>query len=143
MEQATQLSPKRPKLVWVIFVLVLLTVGYTVLSLYLVLSGAIPLTAEEAKYVRSLTPFDYAVTGASSILNLAGAIALFRLRKIAFYLLTAAFVVGIVGTLPHVGDASFAAALGGPGFIGMLVGYALWGAVCVYAWRLKARGVLA
>ena len=142
MEQATRLPPRRPKLVWVIFVLALLSVGYTALSLYLVLSGSIPLGEEEAKYFRSLTPIDYAVTGATGLLNLGGAIALFWLRKVALYLFAAAFAIGILGTLRHVADASFAAALGGPGVIGMLAGYALWIAVCIYAWRLKSRGVL-
>jgi hypothetical protein len=142
MQQAAQTSRKRPKLVWVIFLLTVLSVGYTALSSYLVLSGTIPLGPEEARYFQTLRPVDYAVTAAIGLVNVAAAIALFRLRSVAVYLYAAALAVGIVNVLVHAATTSFVAVLGGPGIIGASIGLACWTAVCIYAWRLKARGVL-
>jgi len=142
MEQVAQPRGKRPKLVWIVFLFYLISVGYTGLSFFLVYSGSIPVTPEQARYFQNLSAFDYTITALSSLLNLAGAIALFQLRKIAFHLFTAALVVAILQTLIHAITTNFVNALGGPGAIGILIAYGVLAAVCLYAWKLKARGVL-
>ena len=142
MDAVVQLSGKRPKFVWAVFLFYILSVGYTVLSFALVYSGAISVTPEQGAYLRNLSTFDWVITVLTGALNVAGAIAMFLLRKIAFYLFSAAFVLVILQTLVHAITTNFLAALGGPGAVGALIGYGISLAVCIYAWRLRARGVL-
>jgi len=142
MDTMTQPRSKRPKLVWAVFLFYVLSVGYTALSFFLIFSGTIPVTPEQAAYFVNLSAFDWVITVLTGLLNVAGAIAMFRLRKIAFHLFSAAFVLVILQTLVHTITTNFVAALGGPGAVGGLIGYGISLAVCVYAWKLKAGGVL-
>lgn len=142
MEALAQPRSKRPKLVWAASLFYLLSVGYTALSFLLIYSGSIPVTPEQVAYFRNLSAFDYVITALTGLLNVAGAIAIFRLRKIAFHLFTAAFVLVILQTLVYAITTNFVAAVGGPGAVGVLIGYGILLAVCIYAWKLKARGVL-
>jgi len=142
MDTIAQQVNKRPKLVWVVFLFYVLSVGYTALSFFLVFSGAIPVTPEVAAYIINLSAFDWVITALTGLLNVAGAIAIFRLRKVAYYLFTATFVLVTLQTLVHIVTTNFVAAIGGPGLIGALIGYGITLAVCIYAWKLKARGVL-
>jgi len=142
MDAVTGPPVKRPKLVWVVFLFYLFSVAYTALSFFLIFSGAISVTAEQAAYFRNLSVFDWATTALTSTLNLVAAVSLFLLRKIAFYLFAASLVLGFLQTLVHAITTNFVAALGGPGAIGVLIGYAISIAVCTYAWRLKTRGAL-
>jgi hypothetical protein len=143
MDTPVQPRNKRPKLVWTVFLFYVLSSVYTALSFLLVFSGTIPVTPEQAAYFRSLSTFDWAITALTGLLNVVGAIAIFRLRKIAFHIFAAAFVLVILQTFVHIVTTNFAAALGGSGALGALIGYGILLAVCVYAWKLKARGVLA
>ena len=142
MDAVTQPSAKRPKLVWVVFLFYLFSAAYTALSFFLIFSGAISVTTEQAAYFRNLSMLDWAITALTTTLNLVAAVSLFLLRKIAFYLFAASLVLGFLQTLVHAITTNFVAALGGPGAIGVLIGYAISIAVCTYAWRLKARGAL-
>jgi|SRR5438445_628309 len=142
MDTVVQPSGKRPKLVWAVFLFYIFSVGYTALSFALIYSGAISLAPEQATYLRNLSTFDWAVTVLSGLLTAAAAIAIFLLRKISFYLFSVAFALGILQTLVHTITTNFVAAIGGPGAIGALIGYAILLAVCIYARRLSARGVL-
>lgn len=142
MDAVNQPNRKRPKLVWAVFLFYILSVGFTILSFALVLSGAVSVPPEQRAYLQSLSTFDWVVTVLTGALNVAGAIAIFLLRKVAFYLFSAAFVLVILQTLVHTVTTSFIAALGGSGAVGGLIGYGILFAVCIYAWRLRARGVL-
>jgi heme/copper-type cytochrome/quinol oxidase subunit 4 len=142
MDAAAQPPAKRPKVVWVVFLFYLFSVGYTALSFYLVLSGLISVAPEQATYIRNLSAFDWAITGLTATLNLAGAISIFLLRKIAFPLFAISLALSILLTLVHAFTTNLTAALGGSGAIGIAIGYAISIVVCTYAWKLKARGVL-
>lgn len=142
MDTVAQPMRKRSKLVWAVFLFYVLSVGYMALSFFLIFSGAIPVTPEQAAYFGNLSAFDWVVTVLTGLLNVAGAIAIFQLRKIAFHLFATAFVLVILQTLVHTITTNFVAALGGPGAVGTLIGYGILLAVCIYAWKLKARGVL-
>ena len=133
---------KRPKLVWAVFLFYVLSVGYTALSFFLIFSGSVPVTPEQAAYFRNLSVFNWAITALTGLLDVAGAIAILRLRKIAFYLFSSAFVLLILQTLVHTITTNFLTALGGSGAVGALIAYGILLAVCVYAWKLKGRGVL-
>ncbi|HLQ01355.1 MAG TPA: hypothetical protein VK143_03545 [Burkholderiales bacterium] len=142
MNAVAQPPAKRPKLVWIVFLFYLFSVAYTALSFLLVFSGSISITPEQATYFRNLSVFDWAITGLTAVLNLAGAISIFLFRKSAFPLFASSLGLSILQTLVHAYTTNFIAALGGPGALGVLIGFAISIAVCAYAWRLKARGIL-
>ena len=142
MNAVPQPPAKRPKLVWIVFLFYLFSVLYTALSFFLVFSGSISVTPEQATYFRTLSVFDWTITGVTAALNLAGAISIFLLRKSALPLFASSLGLSILQTLVHAYTTNFIAALGGPGALGVLIGFAISIAVCLYAWRLKARGTL-
>ena len=142
MDAVAQPPAKRPKPVWVVFLFYLLSVVYTALSFFLIFSGSIPVTPEQAAYLRNLSVFDWTITTLTAALNLAGAVSIFLLRKIAFPLFATSLGLAILQTLVHAFTTNFVAALGGPGALGVVIGFTISIAVCAYAWRLKARGTL-
>jgi hypothetical protein len=104
---------RRPKLVWAVFLYVLFSAGYTMLSFLLILSGHIRVTPEQAAYFESLWPLDYMLFLAVAALNLAGAVSLFVLRRFAFQLFAAAVLLNIVVTIVYAASKGWLAALGG------------------------------
>ena len=138
----TQVSARRPKLVWVVLLWFLLSAGYTILSFVLIYFGLISVTPEQAAYLRGLSLFDYTLSLGISCLNIGGAVSLFMLRRIAFRLFTIALVASLLVTIAHAITRGFVAALGGAGVVGLVIGYGVLIAVCIYAGRLKAEGVL-
>jgi len=142
MDAVARPPARRPKLVWVVFLFYLFSVVYTAVSFLLVLSGSISVTPEQAAYFRNLSVFDWAVTGLTAALNLAGAVSIFLLRKIAFPLFAISLGLSVLQTLVHAFTTNFVAALGGTGALGVVIGFAISIAVCAYVWRLKARGTL-
>jgi len=141
-EVGTEASTRRPKLVWVVLLWFLFSAGYTILSFVLIYSGLISVTPEQAAYLRSLSPLDYTLTLAIASLNIAGAVSLFLLRRVAFQLFTIALVASLLATVAHAVSKGFLAALGGTGAVGLVIGYGILVLVCLYTRRLKARGVL-
>lgn len=141
-EVGTQASTRRPKLVWVVLLWFLFSAGYTILSFVLIYSGSISATPEQAAYLRGLSPLDHALPLTIGSLNIAGAVSLFLLRRVAFQLFIIALVVSLLATVAHAVSRSFLVALGGAGAAGLVIGYGILVAVCLYTWRLRARGVL-
>lgn len=142
MEVDTHVAKRRPKLVWVILLWFVFSAGYTIVSFLLIYSGSISVTPEQAAYLRGLSSLDHTLTLGIASLNIAGAVSLFLLRKVAFHLFTVALVASILATVAHAVSKGFLVALGGAGMIGLLIGYGILVAVCLYTWKLKARGVL-
>ena len=133
---------KRPGWVWAISIFFFLAAGWTLLSFYLINLGAVPLNAAQKAYFSSLTGVDYGLTILMGLANLIGAVALFFLRKVAFYLFVTAFGVNLLLAAWHAVTKGWVAAIGGSGFVGTVIGWALLIAVCIYSWRLIQRGVL-
>ncbi|RAI24299.1 hypothetical protein, partial [Rhodoplanes serenus] len=77
-----------------------------------------------------------------ALLNVAGAVALFMLRKAALPLFLASVVLGLLVLAWQTVARGWTEATGGSGLVGSAIGYALLIAVCLYAWRLTRRGVL-
>lgn len=133
---------ERPVWVWLISIYFFLSAIWSLLSLYLILSGTIPLEPAQKAYFDRQTPVDYALIILAGLLNLAGAVTLFLLRKIARYLFLSALGLLAVSTLWHAAAKGWIEASGVAGFVGVLIGYALLVIVCIYAWRLSKKGVL-
>ncbi len=138
----TAIKKKRPIWVWVISIFYLLSAGYTLLSFYLIHTGAIPLKPVQQAYFDNLSTLDYTITILIGAANFLGAIALFLLRKQAFYLFLSALCAGMLLTILHSIGKGWIAAVGGPGLIGMLLGWGIAVAVIAYSRRLINRGLL-
>lgn len=141
MQDSSQ-ARKRPGWVWAIFILYFLSAAYTLLAFFLIYSGAIPLQPEQRAYFSQLTLFDHGISALIGTLNLAGAVTLFLLRRMAFNLFTTAFALGILTTVWHIVEKGWVAAIGSAGLVGAFFGWALAIAICVYTWRLGKAGVL-
>jgi hypothetical protein len=135
-------SRKRPGWVWAISVFFFLSAGWTLVSFFLINTGAVTPNALQEAYFSSLTGVDYGLTILIALANLLAAVALFLLRKIAFYLFLTAFGANLLLTAWHTVTKGWVAAMGAAGLIGALIGWILVIAVCIYSWRLIQRGVL-
>lgn len=133
---------KRPIWVWVISIFYFVSALWTLFSFYMIYSGALPLPPEQARYFASLTALDYFFTVATACLSIAAVIALFLLRKAAFYLFLAGLGLDIVLSVEQLIANDLPAALGLAGLVGAAFGWVILGAICYYTWRLKKRGVL-
>jgi hypothetical protein len=108
-------SRRRPIAVWIISIFYFITVPLTLLSLALIplmLSGAFPINDAQRHYFTSLTIFDYTVTVLLIVLNLAGAILLFLLRRPAVYCFGGVFVLNVLNYLYEIFFKNWLGALG-------------------------------
>jgi hypothetical protein len=135
-------SKKRPGWVWAISIFFFLSAGWTLVSFFLINTGAVTGNAEQEAYFSSLTVVDYGLTILIALANLLAAVALFLLKKIAFYLFLTAFGANLLLTAWHTATKGWVAAIGGAGLVGALIGWILVIAVCIYSWRSIQRGVL-
>jgi hypothetical protein len=136
------MTHKRPLLVWVIAIFIFLGAAWTMLSLFLISTGSIPLTPAQESFFKRLTLFDYAVSFVGTALNLIAAVALLMLRRIAVPLFLLSLTLTVVIAAWQAAATGWTEAIGGPGLMGSLIGFVLLVAVCLYAWRLARTGVL-
>jgi hypothetical protein len=142
MSDEQKTSRKRPVWVWVISIFFFISAGWTLLSFYLIWSGVIPLAPAQKAYFDQLTLFDYGQSIVVGLLNMTGAVALFLLRRIALAFFLSGLGLGIISVVWHAATKGWIAAIGGPGLVGVLLGYVIVIAVCAYVWRLSKTGVL-
>jgi hypothetical protein len=135
-------KPRRPVLVWVITIVFGVSAAWTLLSLVLIPTGALPMAPPARAYYDRLSIADYALTIGVTVLNLWGTVLLFLLRRKAVRILAAAVALALLINLYQLVVKRLAPALGAAGAIGMAVGFLLWCAILLYAFRLKAAGVL-
>ena len=133
---------KRPKWIWAITIFYFVSAGWTLLSFYVVGSGSIPMGPAAKAYFDSLSTFDHVITVLIGLAGFFGAITLFLLRKIAFYLFTGALIGHSLLAIWHTLTKDWIAAVGNAGLAGAVFGWALLIAVCVYSWKLTKKGVL-
>jgi len=142
MTDGTLQKRKRPGWIWAISIFFFLSAGWTLLSFYLINTGAVPLIATQKEYFGRLTGLDYGLSVIMGLANLIGAVALFFLRKVAFYLFATALGANLILAAWHTATKGWVAAIGGAGFVGVVIGWVLLTVVCIYSWRLVQRGVL-
>ena len=141
-EGALPSGRRRPGWIWVISIFYMLSGGWTLLSFYLIFSGSIPLMTAQRAYFEALSSVDMLLTFLIGLVNLSGAIALFLLRRVAFHLFVGALVASTILTVWHAATKGWIQALGGAGFLGVIIGYGMIVAVCVYSWKLMKQGTL-
>lgn len=133
---------KRPKWVWIIVAFYVFSLGWTLLSFAFMFSGAISLNAAQDEYFASLNILDYLSSTGIGLVTIWAVFLLFRLRKNAVRALGVALALNVGLTFIHMLTKSWAAALGGSGFVGVLLGWMILGLVFLYARRLDRGGVL-
>lgn len=128
----------RPKMVWAITIFYFLGILAGIASLAFVYTSFDELPPPVQAFYRNLTPLYYAASIGSMLLNLAGAILLFRLSARAPHFLAASVVTGILlllyGRFLSPSDLS--------GNFSSIAGQAIGIAIAVYAYRLRSRGIL-
>ena len=134
---------KRPKLVWAITGIYVLSVGGTLLSFFLIPTGLISFDPAMQTYFDSLSTFDYVQSLLAGAINLAGAISLFRLCKSAVWLFAVALGLNGFLTLSHSLTTNWIEAMAeSGGLVGAFLGWLFALGIALYAWRLKQKGVL-
>jgi len=128
---------KRPRLVWAITGFYVLSIGWTLLSFFLIFNGLISVDPPVQAYFDSLSASDYVQSLLGGAISLAGVISLFRLRKSAVWLFAVALGLNVLLTLSQIEVIDETGNRGGT-FLGWLI---LLG-IFFYAWRLKQKGVL-
>lgn len=110
--------------------------------LWLIQTGSVNLPAEELAMVKK-TAMVWTLGGLLPMANLAGAISLFLLRKIAVYIFSGMFAAGLINGIIQLIllDWSFQT-ISSQSLAQVVVGYAITLAVCIYAFRLKEQNVL-
>ncbi len=115
MDEAEVVPTQRPGWVWVISIFFFLSAGWTLLSFYLMHSGAIPLNAAQVAYFDRLTALDYISSVGIGLVHMSAAITLFFLWKVPFYLFATALTVNLLLAMWHVATKGWVAALSGSG----------------------------
>ena len=133
---------RRPRGVWAVCIFYGLSSIWTAYALWMTLQGAVPLTEGQRQYFATLTLLDHALTLLCSALTLAGAVMLFVLRRRAFHLLASGFAVGVILTAYQTATHGWLRAMGGPGLVGALMGWAMAIWILTYVHGLGKRGVL-
>jgi hypothetical protein len=129
---------RRPGLVWAI--LILNTVSFVVLGLmgWLVFRYWSVLPDGAKAPLRGVSEVTWTLGAIAATLNVIGTIQLFRMRRSAFHLSAAAFLVGgVLGSVPSI--------LGGTlrlSITGVLFGWVLPPLICWYLWRLGRAKIL-
>ncbi|WP_343674363.1 hypothetical protein [Paraburkholderia heleia] len=130
-------KPKRPILVWVVFLYYLVTIVPAAGGLLVVWHSA-PFSAKARMAVESMTTLAWTLLGLTFALQLGGAVTLFKLRRIAFPLFVGAFGCIILQMrIQHQENT-----VSGPGNHVPALGLAIDLFVCAYAWRLRSRSAL-
>ena len=135
-------TKRRPAGVWVIAAFYILSAGWTLLSFALVFSGVVSLEAEEQTYLGSLDIVDWFFTLAGAVLNLGGAVFLFRLRRTAVILFEVSLVLGIGSAVLQALRTNWLEVTSVPSLFGSLLGWLILVAIILYAHGLSKRGVL-
>lgn len=142
MAESSLQKTKRPKWVWAISIFYFFSAGWTLLSFYLAKTGTVSLSAAQAAYFNNLSGVDYGLTILIGLANLIGAVALFLLKKLAFYLFSTALGANLLLTAWHTVTKGWLSAMPGASLVGAVIAWGLLIAVCAYSWRLIQRGVL-
>ena len=136
------LSLKRPGLVWAILIFYFFSAAWVLLSFYRIHSGAIALNPQQRAYFDGLGLIDYSLSVILEVANLAGAISLFLLRKVALYLFGGALVVNMLTTMWQALGTNLTQVMGPSGLSGTIIGWVIMISVCFYTWRLARNGIL-
>ena len=118
---------RRPVLVWVISIFFLITLPLALLSLALIplmASGIIPVSDAQRAYFQSQGIVDYALSALTLVLNIAGVIFLFLLRRPALYCFGGGFFINVLNSIYQIIFKDWIGAISSSsaGMIGAIIG---------------------
>lgn len=138
-------NPKNRRPIWVwlisIFYLGFGLSGLMAVAMALIIFSQGKIPEGEIESLNSL--MRSSLWGMLPAVNIAGAVSLFLLRKIAFPIFTGLLIIKLILQLFF--ETPLAEALSSQNtqmIIGYGLGYAILTAVCIYTWRLKKTGIL-
>ena len=140
MTDASSQRRRRPVGVWVVAIYCLLTGSFQLISQALILTRHVKFSGAGTAYLDSVTSLHWVLSLADSAVTVAGAIALFLLRKSAVPLFAVALALNVIATAIWT---NWYELLGGFGIVGALAVWAILIAVILYARSLSTKGVLA
>lgn len=108
----------------------------------MIYSGGVSLHEAEATYFKAKPLLDILFTLAFASVNFIGTIYLFMLRQTSFYLFLSGFVIGILMTVYQIFFQNWLATIGGPGLIGVIIGWTINIAILIYVRNLIKYNVL-
>ena len=133
---------KRPFWVWLISAFYLFSGVMNLSMLWLILSGDVNLPPEELAIAQK-TSLAWTLWGLLPLANLAGALTLFRLRKIAFYIFSGMFIAGLANGIVQFALLDWPRqTVSGQGLSQAGIGYLITLAVCIYTYHLKTQNIL-
>lgn len=103
---------------------------------------AIAIPDATQKYLDSLTTLDYAFSIIIGLANLTGAVSLFFFRRVAYSLFLGSLIANIFMSVWHALTKDLLTAFVSGGAIGIIIGWGMLLAVCIYAKNLSKTGVL-
>jgi len=137
-----QSKQKRPFWVWLISAFYLFSGVMNLSMLWLILTGDVNLPPEELAMAKK-TSLAWTLGGLLPLANLAGAVTLFRLRKIAFYIFTGMFIAGLANGLVQFALLDWSLqTVSGQGLSQVAIGYLITLAVCIYTYHLKTQNII-
>jgi hypothetical protein len=142
MQTPAEPSSRRPLLVWLISIYFFLSSSWTMFSLFLIQTGTVPLSSAQKAYLANLNGADYLLLIIGALLGLSAAVALFLMRKAAYYLFGATLAFNMAFTIWHLIGRHWLSVIGAGGLAAAAVGWLVLFAICVYTARLTARGTL-
>lgn len=110
--------------------------------LWLILTGEVNLSPEELSMARK-TSLAWTLGGLLPLANVAGAISLFLLRKIAFYIFSGMLIAGLANAIVQAAMLDWSLQSVSAQSLGQVaIGYLITLAVCIYTYRLKNQNIL-
>jgi hypothetical protein len=134
--------PRRPILVWVIFLFYLVSSVQVIVSMFFIAAGGVDMTPQLQDYLARFSIFDRVIGYANASLTLVGVTLLLGLRRQAVNVLALAFALNLFSTAVVWYKANPLQMVTTAGLVAQICGIVLFGAVVYYAWRLEKRGLL-
>lgn len=133
----------RTFLVWVIFVLIVLSVIGQFGSTLLIFSGALPMPPEAMAELNAVSTEEIAVNLVVGLYSLVAGIALFMMRRAALPLFLASFPIAIAQYAWAIYLHGWDMIMGNGGMYVMVFAFGIGALICFYIWTLDRRGALA
>lgn len=113
---------------------------FAALSMTLVITGALEISAEDQAIMRQFGAIDWAISAAMSAIILLATIYLFAMRKVAAYLLTTHFLAHVISVAYNLALDRFAQ-FNSSDWAGYGLGVAVQFMTLAYVWHLFRRGL--
>ena len=134
--------PRRPVLVWIIFLFYLISSVQVIVAMFFIAAGGVDMAPEQQAYLARFTVMDRVIGYINAAVTLVGVTLLLAQRRQAVNVLALAFSLNLFSTAVIWLKTDPAAVTSPAGLAAQILGVGMLGLVVFYAWRLLKRGVL-